>query len=180
MAHKCRWLFVQDCTCKLHQFHWFFVAFSMWIEHVELQQEHCTEIFIIIQYWNYSIKFNWTHLFRFKFKVNPKYELRTFAIPLLISGSWKTKFGFGDKLNALLASICNNNTITAAKTNNELRPIIFHQHYVVLNFAQQKSKFIWRFRMSLILFLFLDKMCFHSRHGNMSSHLMFYCFISNV
>ena len=129
--------FVQDCTYILHQSHWSYVATPMWIEHVELQQEHYQKK-IIAKAHQKTLDYqelNWTYLFCFKFRVNPKYELRIFDIPKPISGSWKMKFGFCDKLNALLKLVCNNNTATVANPNINVYKIIFDCIYVVkLNF----------------------------------------------
>lgn len=54
----------------------------------------------------------------------PKYELRTFGIPVFDNdiGSRRTIFGFGDILNAfvLLSSTFTNTSITDKVKNNEL------------------------------------------------------------
>lgn len=68
------------------------------------------------------------YLFCFKFKLNPKYELRILGIPTLVVdfGSWKTIFGFGDKLKALpLCTQSNNTNITEVKLNITRTAVMF-------------------------------------------------------
>lgn len=94
--------------------------------------------------WNRKVKFDPNYLFRFRLKVNPKYELRTFDIPKPISGSRKIKFGFGDKLNALPKFACINNNITEVNTIIELHAIIFDFNFVTLNFVTN-ILIMWQF-----------------------------------
>lgn len=74
------------------------------------------------------------YLFRLRFNENPKYELRIFGIPMLdASGSRKTMFGLGDKLNALLISTKTIDNITAMELNTTLNNFILVLYVLLLH-----------------------------------------------